>query len=666
MRTALQRWLDSPTTPGWAAGVSLALGLVFTFVWAPHPWSWQGIDQYHELARALARGEPFGTTDVPWGYGYFVAMFYALFGERAWIPVTAQVIANSTVPVMLYHLARRFTDRRTAVLASLLISVFSFNTVYASTQASDSICTVLFLASLVCFARAHERDRLAFFLLSGLLSGLVPQFRPNMILFPLLLAAAYVVLVRRTRRATAQMIVFLAVMVIALSPWIVRNYRLTGALLPTSTHGGVQLWYGTLQVGRYLESRAHNPRSIFESPTFEYTSIADQPIVVSAERLNCASWSVADVALVYWSDRLPTPIRVAATLATDRSLVFTVPAQASPTVLYYYFDASWPADAEHPAVHQTTPPDGAADPFVFFVSDDHLGDLDRHGDVLDVFDLVRMMRHLAWSEPLAANAPLDHDGNGAIDERDLGVAVVRLLGDGATTSALAAPTFIDVDAHAVTLRLSDGSRLSVPRAFGGRVTDLDVDGTLAGTLVASRRSFTSLTAAPRRHLDPCRVVGPVTTNAVFYRKEPHLMRRYMALSFDNIERDPWAFAAASAYRIVRLFIVRGTDDRRTTQQFENSGLVYSAGFVLSIGYLLVFLFGVGVALRQRSPLRVFLLPIAYVPLTICFVLTNMRYTITIQPLMFAFVALALVRLFGLEGGGSPAQRSHSSTTPVIR
>ncbi len=26
--------------------------------------------------------------------------------------------------------------------------------------------------------------------------------------------------------------------------------------LPTSTHGGVQLWYGTLQVGPYLESRA--------------------------------------------------------------------------------------------------------------------------------------------------------------------------------------------------------------------------------------------------------------------------------------------------------------------------------------------------------------------------------------------------------------------------
>ena len=54
-------------------------------------------------------------------------------------------------------------------------------------------------------------------------------------------------------------------MIAMLMPWIVRNYRYTGTIQPTSTHSGIQLWYGTLQVGPYLESRAHNPRSIFAS-----------------------------------------------------------------------------------------------------------------------------------------------------------------------------------------------------------------------------------------------------------------------------------------------------------------------------------------------------------------------------------------------------------------
>jgi len=67
--------------------------------------------------------------------------------------------------------------------------------------------------------------------------------------------------------------------------------------------------------------------------------------------------------------------------------------------------------------------------------------------------------------------------------------------------------------------------------------------------------------------------------------------------------------------------------------------------VLSLGYFLLFLAGVVVAWRRRSALLPLLVPIAYVPATICFVLTNQRYTVTVQPLMFAFVALALVTFF---------------------
>jgi len=41
-----------------------------------------------------------------------------------------------------------------------------------------------------------------------------------------------------------------------------------------------------------------------------------------------------------------------------------------------------------------------------------------------------------------------------------------------------------------------------------------------------------------------------------------------------------------------------------------------------------------------------------VPLTICFVLTNMRYTVTVQPLMFIFVSVALLAALRLDVQGS--------------
>ena len=191
MPTALQRWLDSPRSITYASLTTLAIGLFFVFVWAPHPWTWRGIDQYDELARALARGEPFGTTDVPWGYAYFVAVFYRVFPDSPWAPVTAQVFINALVPLLLYRLARPAVGTRVAALAAWITAVFSFNTIYASTQTSDSICTVVFLAAVLCFVRAHTTSSAWAFAAAGVLAGIAPQFRPNMILLPVLIIGGY-------------------------------------------------------------------------------------------------------------------------------------------------------------------------------------------------------------------------------------------------------------------------------------------------------------------------------------------------------------------------------------------------------------------------------------------------------------------------------------------
>src|SRR5207247_868220 len=149
-------WFDAGPAVGAGMASSLALGLFFLFVWAPHPWGWHGIDQYHTLALRLARGEGYQTTDVPWGYAYFLAFFYRLVGDRPWVPLTAQVVLNAGVPLLTWHLVKELIDRRTAAIAALLAGIFSFNTVYASTQSSDAVCTVIFLFGILCLARVDR------------------------------------------------------------------------------------------------------------------------------------------------------------------------------------------------------------------------------------------------------------------------------------------------------------------------------------------------------------------------------------------------------------------------------------------------------------------------------------------------------------------------------
>src|SRR5262249_13982725 len=151
----------------------------------------------------------------------------------------------------------------------------------------------------------------------------------------------------------------------------------------------------TLQVGPYLNSRAYNPRSVFDTSSFEYSSLLDVPISVHASVNPCLPERPSKVSMTSWSDRDPAP-RVVEWNGEAGAYDGEWPAPGQPAVFYYFFETVCPGQAEPRRV----PVLGAKAPFVYFLSADHLGDLDVHGDVLDVFDLVRLIRHDAWSEPL--------------------------------------------------------------------------------------------------------------------------------------------------------------------------------------------------------------------------------------------------------------------------
>ena len=175
MRDRLERLLDSNTSVYAACAASLALGLFFIFAWSPLPWGWHGIDFYYEIATSVARGNPFPTMHLVWGYVYFLAFWYQLFGDHQWVPLLAQAVLNALVPWLLYHLVRLQLGQRAAVVSAVVAGLFSFNTVYTSTQASDAICTVLVVAMMLGFALGHAKQRLAWFSAAGLLAGIAFQ-----------------------------------------------------------------------------------------------------------------------------------------------------------------------------------------------------------------------------------------------------------------------------------------------------------------------------------------------------------------------------------------------------------------------------------------------------------------------------------------------------------
>lgn len=602
-----------------SCAAAFAIGVFFIFVWAPHPWGWEGFDNYHEFGRVLARGEPFPTVDQPWGYAYFLAVFYRLFGDRPAVPLVVQAALNALLPLFVYLFARSEFDEQTATVSAVLTGLFSFNTVYASTQASDAVCTVIFIAGVLLAATARHRDDWHRYAAAGLLFGLAPQFRPNLILIPAVVGL-FLVLERRTALRARGAVLLVATSILMLVPWTIRNERLTGELMPTSTHSGVQLWYGTLQTGPYLASRSYNPRSVFEQPSFPYTSLDHVPLVVTGQLAACASGRTP--VLVYRIDDQQAA-RVPMSVSADGRVQAEMAARPAPATYYFYVDGL--VSTGHPA------------PSVFFVSDDHFGDIDRHNDLLDVFDIVRLMRHVAWNDPVPAADWLDFDHDGRLTENDLRGAADALLAHAGPAMFRDSPTELQSSNAAASLRFGDGSTLSVPRAWSGRVTDLDVRGNLAALVL-----HTSVPFAKLRAPQACGPVDDLAVNAVYYRAEPQAMRRDFALALDNIRRDPGGYAMSVAYRAVRVFLIEGSADMHTAYQFNGSDRIYRTALVVSIVFLVLFVIGIVAAWRRGAAIAMPLVLIAYIPATLAFVLTNMRYSITVQPLMFVFVAAGLV------------------------
>src|SRR4029450_3472201 len=172
---------------------------------------------------------------------------------------------------------------------------------------------------------------------------------------------------------------------------------------------------------------------------------------------------------------------LAAARSEGRRYTFEIPAPGRNAVLYYYFVTEWPRDFRPRP--QSTPPSGARTPFVYFVSQDHLGDLDAHGDLLDIFDVVRLARHSAWGEPVLFADALQRAG--ITSAPDAVAVLMRPLLKEATKHALAG---IDHDASALRFRFSDGSSITVPREWHGLISSLTFTQGIATRLRRRRRA----------------------------------------------------------------------------------------------------------------------------------------------------------------------------------
>jgi 4-amino-4-deoxy-L-arabinose transferase-like glycosyltransferase len=213
-------------------------------------------DGYDQLAQSLLSGNGyrFYPDTAPTllrepGYPVLLAGIMVAFGHSfAAVKIVNMCLALMTAWLMT-GIASRISTSRILIYVPPLLFLFHPGTLVAESRGGVEILfTFLVVTFMVALLWAMERNRMAGFAIAGAVLGLTVLVRSTPLFFPVFLLA-YFLWIEKERKivAVGRIAVMTAAMFVVLSPWIARNYHITGKFIPTASVLGV-----SAQAGQYI------------------------------------------------------------------------------------------------------------------------------------------------------------------------------------------------------------------------------------------------------------------------------------------------------------------------------------------------------------------------------------------------------------------------------
>lgn len=215
-------------------------------------------DGYDQLAANLATGNGYRfypdtakTLMREPGYPILLAGLLLIFGNSFTVVKIANMIIVLVTAWLLMRLAQRLTNSQLLMLAPSLLFLFHPGTFIAESRGGiEIIFALLSTVFVLTVYKAIESNRWCDYVVSGLVLGITVSVRSVPLLFPLILLVYLLVFESRrfSKRAICRNVAALIIAMLAvLSPWIIRNYSLTGKIVPTASVLGV-----SAQAGQYI------------------------------------------------------------------------------------------------------------------------------------------------------------------------------------------------------------------------------------------------------------------------------------------------------------------------------------------------------------------------------------------------------------------------------
>lgn len=236
----------------WVPALGIGLRLTYVLLTGKSELSWGDEVTYDLLAQNLAAGH--GYCFVPGHpsllraplYPFLLAGLYALFGHHYTVVLGVQVLVGGLSTLVVVMLGQRlFGEVASPVVAGCLFAchpllIFATGLLYSETF----YLFLLLLFTFSCLKMVEALGRKGWAVVTGVLLGANVLMKPNLLLFPLALVLWLWFALRHFRRALVLGGLVALAMAAVVLPWTLRNYWVSGALVPVSANLGLNLWQG--------------------------------------------------------------------------------------------------------------------------------------------------------------------------------------------------------------------------------------------------------------------------------------------------------------------------------------------------------------------------------------------------------------------------------------
>jgi 4-amino-4-deoxy-L-arabinose transferase-like glycosyltransferase len=178
-------------------------------------------------------------------YTAFLYIHFLLFGKNYFFVELSQAMIGSASALVLALIGRRMANERVGIVAGILCAVYPTYAYWCALPFQLTMDVFLIELSILAVMAAMDRQKFGWHLLAGACIGLTALSKSFYLSFLFLYLAWFWI----WKRPKLKALVFAAAVwgisaAVVISPWSVRNFRVFHQLVPLTTNGGANLWYG--------------------------------------------------------------------------------------------------------------------------------------------------------------------------------------------------------------------------------------------------------------------------------------------------------------------------------------------------------------------------------------------------------------------------------------